>query len=522
MQLESLIDQERDASFVPSPKASENESRYLGKRSRFGIPEEAPRLGRLSRFEAQQEESRFLESRSRFEMPKEASRAQQSQAVESNFFLSSMQFQMENFMRNQQTLMQQAEQRISSRLFDQNQQLQSQLRADTLLRQTSEERQEKEIKLLQDKLKTLEAENSLLRSNLQNEVESLKALIEMNSRRVEPVRNELPLEKEQVASLVEFVSGMQANFSQLEGDAASLKQSLEQQLARQTELLERTNDSLAAHSDELHNLQEQFNTIQSSFDEPNEICSRLLSCEIILKEFQLKIEEVDILNKRISVVEKSVFDIASKPDTATIKSFPELLNSICSYQVPHYIQLNDFWSNHGYLYRLLSPLLNHIKQANLIFTTNSYMTSNVGKEFWEAVHGKENTLVIIKSGQYYAGGYAAVARQGANPKSFLFSTLHNAVYMAKSDGLFHVSKEYGPVFGIPGNSPVTNILEHSDLVISADFRSEFEAGTEVGRPRNRTKLQKNYNLGSKLPLTIRAPLSARKLRCGRIRSLPTL
>src|SRR3990167_9317861 len=53
----------------------------------------------------------------------------------------------------------------------------------------------------------------------------------------------------------------------------------------------------------------------------------------------------------------------------------------------------------------LSSRLSQFTKATRIFTTRDYTHTNVAAEFHQACDNIPNTLVIIKSGQYIAGGY---------------------------------------------------------------------------------------------------------------------
>src|SRR3990167_10542518 len=65
----------------------------------------------------------------------------------------------------------------------------------------------------------------------------------------------------------------------------------------------------------------------------------------------------------------------------------------------------------------LSSRLSQFTKAAKLFSTRDHPTkTNVAKEFHEACDGKTNTLVIIKSGQYIAGGYTEVA--WSSPSSY--------------------------------------------------------------------------------------------------------
>ena len=105
----------------------------------------------------------------------------------------------------------------------------------------------------------------------------------------------------------------------------------------------------------------------------------------------------------------------------------------------------------------LSSRLSQFTKATKLFSTKDHPTkTNVAKEFHDACDGKTNTLVIIKSGQYIAGGYTEVAWSSKCgfiavsdcSKAFLFSLNKQKAYGNKD-------KEYailgnslcGPNFG---------------------------------------------------------------------------
>ncbi len=85
----------------------------------------------------------------------------------------------------------------------------------------------------------------------------------------------------------------------------------------------------------------------------------------------------------------------------------------------------------------LSSRLSQFTKATKLFSTKDHPTkTNVAKEFHDACDGKTNTLVIIKSGQYIAGGYTEVAWSSTgkyiavsdSSKAFLFSVNKQKVY----------------------------------------------------------------------------------------------
>src|SRR3990167_9396762 len=73
-------------------------------------------------------------------------------------------------------------------------------------------------------------------------------------------------------------------------------------------------------------------------------------------------------------------------------------------------KLNDATNSNASPLSFLSSRLSQFTKATKLFSTRDHPTkTNVAKEFHEACDGKTNTLVIIKSGQYIAGGYTEVA-----------------------------------------------------------------------------------------------------------------
>src|SRR3990167_6872675 len=81
----------------------------------------------------------------------------------------------------------------------------------------------------------------------------------------------------------------------------------------------------------------------------------------------------------------------------------------------------------------LSSRLSQFTKATRIFTTRDHIHNNVAAEFHQACDNIPNTLVIIKSGQYIAGGYTEVAWEKSNvymysPDNFVFSVNKRRVY----------------------------------------------------------------------------------------------
>src|SRR3990167_285226 len=105
----------------------------------------------------------------------------------------------------------------------------------------------------------------------------------------------------------------------------------------------------------------------------------------------------------------------------------------------------------------LSSRLSQFTKATRIFTTRDYTHTNVAAEFHQACDNIPNTLVIIKSGQYIAGGYTEVAWSSPSSmvyigshsmSAFLFSVNRQSIYPLKVKGNdIQVDKEWGPRFG---------------------------------------------------------------------------
>src|SRR3990167_8277607 len=105
----------------------------------------------------------------------------------------------------------------------------------------------------------------------------------------------------------------------------------------------------------------------------------------------------------------------------------------------------------------LSSRLSQFTKATRIFTTRDYTHTNVAAEFHQACDNIPNTLVIIKSGQYIAGGYTEVAWSSLSDWTFigsdsmsayLFSVNRQSVYPLKVKGKdIQVREDWGPIFG---------------------------------------------------------------------------
>ena len=117
--------------------------------------------------------------------------------------------------------------------------------------------------------------------------------------------------------------------------------------------------------------------------------------------------------------------------------------------------LGSLLSKSGSPLSFLSSRLSQFTKATRIFTTRDYTHTNVAAEFHQACDNIPNTLVIIKSGQYIAGGYTEVAWESPiepiyKPahKSFLFSVNTEEVFnLVVSDHAVTHFAHSGPVFG---------------------------------------------------------------------------
>ena len=109
----------------------------------------------------------------------------------------------------------------------------------------------------------------------------------------------------------------------------------------------------------------------------------------------------------------------------------------------------------------LSPRLTNFKSASLIFSTRTFMPKTaVAKDFHKACDNVPNVLVIIKSGQYIAGGFTALAFESPQSErfkpdptmsTFVFSLNRQKVYPLKvKERAIWCNKDYGPVFGYCG------------------------------------------------------------------------
>ena len=109
----------------------------------------------------------------------------------------------------------------------------------------------------------------------------------------------------------------------------------------------------------------------------------------------------------------------------------------------------------------LTEHLPDFSSATKIFTTRLFLpNTKVAREFHAACDNVPNVLVIIKSGQYIAGGFTAVAfespesfhlKADPNFSTFLFSLNRHKLYPLKDkDYAIVCDKEYGPIFGCSG------------------------------------------------------------------------
>src|SRR3990167_4308783 len=89
----------------------------------------------------------------------------------------------------------------------------------------------------------------------------------------------------------------------------------------------------------------------------------------------------------------------------------------------------------------LSSRLSQFTKATRIFTTRDYTHTNVAAEFHQACDNIPNTLVIIKSGQYIAGGYTEVAWETPTQGSVIGAQLSERRYKdSRKAVVFSVNK----------------------------------------------------------------------------------
>src|SRR3990167_4483777 len=116
----------------------------------------------------------------------------------------------------------------------------------------------------------------------------------------------------------------------------------------------------------------------------------------------------------------------------------------------------------------LSSRLSQFTKATRIFTSGGRCTYCLAAEFRQACDNIPNTLVIIKSGQYIAGGYTEVAWSSPSKYTFirshsmsayLFSVNRQTIYPLKTKGKdIWPHRERGPIFG------------NDDIVVGGDYK----------------------------------------------------
>src|SRR3990167_4579603 len=95
----------------------------------------------------------------------------------------------------------------------------------------------------------------------------------------------------------------------------------------------------------------------------------------------------------------------------------------------------------AYPLSFLSSRLSQFTKATRIFTTRDYTHTNVAAEFHQACDNIPNTLVIIKSGQYIAGGYTEVAWETPTQGSVIGAQLSERRYKdSRKAVVFSVNK----------------------------------------------------------------------------------
>ena len=135
-------------------------------------------------------------------------------------------------------------------------------------------------------------------------------------------------------------------------------------------------------------------------------------------------------------------------------SFANLLSKIG--QISHILKTTEGQRLGTTPLQCLSLRLANFNSASLIFSTRTFMPKTVvAEDFHKACDNVPNVLVIIKSGQYIAGGFTAVAfeshgqyKPNANFSTFLFSLNRQKVYPLKNkDRAILCYKDFGPIFG---------------------------------------------------------------------------
>ena len=125
----------------------------------------------------------------------------------------------------------------------------------------------------------------------------------------------------------------------------------------------------------------------------------------------------------------------------------------------------------------LSSRLSQFTKATRIFTTNDRKSNKVAAEFHQACDNIPNTLVIIKSGQYIAGGYTEVA--WSSPESSTYSSSPSGLTF-----LFSVNKER--VFGLKAKGEAINLDENigpsfgNNAIIVDDDYAEEDNQSSIG------------------------------------------
>ena len=129
----------------------------------------------------------------------------------------------------------------------------------------------------------------------------------------------------------------------------------------------------------------------------------------------------------------------------------------------------------------LSSRLSQFTKATRIFTTNDCKSAKVAAEFHQACDNIPNTLVIIKSGQYIAGGYTEVAWSSPSEEchkpsklTFLFSVNRQKTYSVTDEkyAVFH-NVNYGPSFGRGGNG-LTVFNDFTDEEGGSSYLESFD------------------------------------------------
>ena len=142
----------------------------------------------------------------------------------------------------------------------------------------------------------------------------------------------------------------------------------------------------------------------------------------------------------------------------------------------------------------LSSRLSQFTKATRIFTTRGsrFRTWALAAEFHQACDNIPNTLVIIKSGQYIAGGYTEVAWSSPSEethfrseKAFLFSVNRKKIYnIVNADTAILCAKSRGPSFGRQGDG----------MNVDGEGFSEYCHGaTSLLSSYNTTEIESRYS-----------------------------